>query len=189
MAKGGSSSSTTQSTSNVYTDQSANAAAGGMAVGAGAKVDITTLDAEVAARSIEAQKETAGMALAAEQNVAGMSLAAQQNVSVRALDTTGQVAERAIDTSAAVAQSAMNTTLGLAQIGSEERQDVLATTDYALKSQQGVTEKLASLASSALERSQTPDSQVTKTMLYVAGAVVLLFGLLAVFAFRRPSRS
>ncbi|MDD2764177.1 MAG: hypothetical protein PHE83_09420 [Opitutaceae bacterium] len=167
------------------TDQSVNLAQGGLGVGAGATVSIQSLDPEAVKASVEAQRDTAGMALAA--NVEALKTAG--GVTVQALDTTGRTAETAIKTTGAVTEAALNTTLGLAQISSQERSDVLQTTNTALQSQQGIADKLAALASGALERSQTPDSQTTKTLLYVAGAVGVAFALALIFAFRRPSRS
>ncbi len=149
-------STTKYETTNTYTDQSAQATEGGVAAGAGAIVNIKTADPAVARAALETQRDTAGM-----------SLAANQNVSLRA-----------IDTNAAVSAAALNTAAGLARISSDERRDVLNTTDTALQSQQGVLDKLSGLASAALERSQTPDSQVTKTMLYVAGIVAVIIGFL-----------
>ena len=171
MAKGGSSSSTTQQTSNIYTDQSASAAEGGMAVGAGAQVKIESVEAAKA--SVEATRDVAGMALAAQQNVSGAALKTTENVTIKALDT-----------GAALAMGTINTVAGLAEVASRERQDVLQTTNYALQSQQGVTEKLAALASGALERSQTPESQTTKTLLWVVGIVAVAVALILGFALR-----
>lgn len=159
-----SSSTTKYETTNTYTDQSAQATEGGVAAGAGASVKIESLDPAVVKTAVETQRDTAGMALASNQNVA----------------------VRAIDTNAAVSQAALNTAAGLARINSDERRDVLNTTDTALQSQQGALNQLSGLANAALERSQTPDSQVTKTLLYVIGAVALLFGLMM---FRRPSKA
>ncbi len=174
MAKGGSSSNTTTQTTNQYTDRSANAAEGATAIGAGANVNIQSLDKDVAAASVNAQRDTAGIALAANQNVSGMAIAANQNVSAHAIDTT-----------AAVAADAVNTVAGLAEVSARERQDVLNTTTTALQSQQGNLDQLAQLAGAALERSQTPDSQTTKTLLYVVGAAVVAVALILTVALRR----
>jgi hypothetical protein len=181
---------TNLSTTNVFTDNSANAAEGGLAVGAGAQVSITTADPDVAKTAIVAQHATAGAALDTTASVAGAALNTTANVAGAALGgmerTAGlsiaaqnQLATHALDTNAALVTHTTNTLFGLADVAARERKDVLDTTQLALRNQQGTADQLAQLAASALERSQTPDSQITKTLLYVVGGVAVLFGLLA----------
>lgn len=188
-------STTNYSTTNNLTDQSANAAEGAVAVGAGANVNIVTADAEIARGAFDtaqistlAAKETAGLALAANANTTGLALAANQNVSLASLGaqerTAGlsiaaqnQLAGLAIQSSSDLAKFTGNTIAGFAEVASRERQDVLEQTNTALLSSRGAADKFADLASAALERSQTPDSQITKTLLYVAGAVAAIFAL------------
>lgn len=194
------------------TDQSANAAEGAIAAGAGATVNITTADPAVMAKALDTTQSVSGMALAANQNTAlgalesntataGMALAANQNVSTAALDTTSRTADVSIaaqnalatqalttnrdvsrdafDTTGKISALAINTTAGLASISARERQDVLNTTTTALQSQGGLAAKIADLSSAALERSQTPDSAVTKQLLWAVVAIVaaaFLFG-------------
>ena len=201
------------------TDNSANAAEGAIAAGAGATVNITTADPGVMAKALDTTASVSGMALAANQNTAlgalesnmntaGMALAANQNVSTAALDTTARaaatvadvsnvsiaaqnalanqalatnrdVSRDAFDTTGKVSALAINTTAGLASISARERQDVLNTTTTALQSQGGLASKIADLTSAALERSQTPDSAVTKQLLWAVVAIVaavFLFG-------------
>jgi len=181
-------STTNYSTTNNLTDQSANAAEGAVAVGAGANVNIVTADADVALGTTRAAQETAQLALTANTQTSGMALAANQNVSVAALDSTertaglsiaaqNQLAGLAIQSSSDLAKFTGNTLAGFAEVASRERQDVLEQTNTALLSSRGAADKFADLASAALERSQTPDSQITKTLLYVAGAVAAIFAL------------
>ncbi|WP_415907280.1 hypothetical protein [Oleiharenicola sp. Vm1] len=200
--------STTQNTTNYnITDQSANAAEGAIAAGAGATVEIntTTADPEIAKGAFDtalgavaANQNTALGALAANQNTSLGALAANQNVSQRAIDTTAGVANLSIAAqndlakttvaqNSALSLGAINTVAGLAEVSARERQDVLNTTTTALNSQQGLASKIADLTSAALERSQTPDSAVTKQLLWVVGAVAVL-GMLFLFgASRRKS--
>jgi hypothetical protein len=187
--------SSTQNTTNYnITDQSANAAEGAIAAGAGATVEIntTTADPEIAKGAFD----TALGAVAANQNTALGALAANQNVSQRAIDTTAGVANLSIAAqndlakttvaqNSALSLGAINTVAGLAEVSARERQDVLNTTTTALNSQQGLAGKIADLTSAALERSQTPDSAVTKQLLWAGVAMV---GLLALFAFGASRR-
>lgn len=162
-------SSTANTTNYAITDNSANAAEQGFAVGAGASVSILNTDAEIA----ESLKETALGALSANQTTA-----------LGALETFGQVNRDSLDTTANVATAAINQVGSLAAISARERQDVLNTTTTALQSQQGLASKVADLTSAALERSQTPDSAVTKQLLWVVGAVAAL-ALLILFRRRQ----
>lgn len=189
-------SSTNYSTTNTFTDNSASAAQGAVAVGAGANVNIT--DAGATKAALEANKEVSLGALVVNRDVAGMALDTTARVSSRALDRTADVAGMALeanrdvnikslDTTARLAQSAINTVVGLGEVASRERIGTLETTNLALRNQQGTSDKLASLAGAALERSQTPDSGVTKTMLYVIGAVVAFLALAQMGRNRRPA--
>jgi len=159
----GKESSTKYETTNTFTDKSVNAGDGSVAVGEGANVHIEDLSAGVAEKAIGETADTARFAVAANSAV-----------NIASLDTTSRLANAAI-----------NTVAGMGEIASRERVDVLQTTNTALQSQKGVTDKLAELASGALERSQTPDSQVTKTLLWVVGGVAVFFGLLMLGSTRK----
>lgn len=198
-------STTNLSTTNVFTDQSANAGGdGSLAVGAGANVNIETADKEIVEAALasnlgttQAAMQTAGLALAANQNTSLGALAANQNVTVAALGSGERTAQLSIKAqnelaglalreNAALAETTVNTVKGLSEVASRERLDVLRTTETALQSTRGANDKLASLASAALERSQTPDSAVTKTLLYVVGGVAAL-GVLFLLGRRRAA--
>lgn len=144
-------SSTTNETNYHLTDQSANAAEGAIAIGAGGVM--TTVDDKIALGSINAQRETAA---------------------------------HAIDSNKDLSLGAINTVAGLAEISARERQDVLNTTTTALQSQAGLSAKIAELSDKALERSQTPDSAVTKQLLWVVGAVAIV-AVLALFGNKRKA--
>lgn len=226
MSRKGSQSTTQQTSNTAYTDQSANAAEGGIAAGAGATVNIENLSEGVALGALESNQNVAGMALAAQQNtalgsvnatrdVAGMALAAQQNTSIAALQTNQNVAGmaldtasraitenrnvadiaitanrdvnlRSLDTTSRLAETAINTVVGLGEVASRERIDTLESANLAITSAQGSSDKFAQLASAALERSQTPDSAVTKQLLWVVGGVAALVVLVL---FSRKSKS
>lgn len=176
MAKGGSSSTTTVSPTNISTDQSASAGgAGSLAVGAGAKVNITDAGISKAA-------------LSTAENTAGVALAANQNVSLGAIGSNERLATAAVQSSANLAANVSNTVAGLAQVNQQENQSVLDTTNTALQSAGSTVAKLSDLASGALERTQTPSSQTDKTLLYVIGAIGVAFALALAFAFRKNSR-
>jgi hypothetical protein len=184
-------SSTTNQTTNTFTDQSANAAQGAIAAGAGAEINITTTDKDIALGSVAAQRDTAlgalvvnrdvsQAALGSNERVAGVSIAAQNALAQSSIEANRDINARSLDTTSRLAQSAINTVAGIGEVASRERQDVLASTNLALQSQQGLANKFSDLASAALERSQTPDSAVTKQLIYVVGAVlavVVLFAL------------
>lgn len=192
------SSKTNYQTTNQYADSSANAAEGSLAVGSGASVNITTTDAELAKTAVQTN---AGLALGTVQTMAGLSGAAlgtvertagaaletNRDVSTAALLTSRDINLASLETNAALATHAVNTISGVNEIAARERIDTLTTTNTALQSQQGAINQFADLASGALERSQTPDSQVTKTLLYVVGAVAALFVLMLFRTNRRKS--
>lgn len=187
---------TNYSTTNTVTDKSANAAEGAIAASEGSSIVINDNSDQIALGALASNQNTALGALAANQNVALGSLAANQNVStaalasnVAALNTAGSLAESSLSTNRDVSLASIksaenlatftaNTIAGMGEVASRERVDVLNTTNTALQSNQGTVNKLAELAAGALERSQTPDSQVTKTLLYVVGAVALAVALL-----------
>lgn len=174
---------TTYSTTNTMTDESLNVAEGAIAVGAGANVNIVTETAD---------REIALGALAANQNVAIVGLDTTARVAGRALDRTADVAGlaleanrdvniKSLDTTSRLAGLAINTVVGLGEVASRERIDPLQSANLAITSAQGASDKFAQLAGAALERSQTPDSAVTKQLLWVIGgvaalAVLILFG-------------
>lgn len=149
-------------TTNNYVDQSANAAEGAISAAGGSQIYVESLSDDVALG-----------ALASNQNVSTAAL--ESNVA--ALNTAGNLARdvslQSIKTAEQLATFTGNTIAGMGEVASRERVDVLNTTNTALQSSQGAVNKLADLAAGALERSQTPDSQVTKTLLYVVGAVAL----------------
>lgn len=165
--------STTQNTSSTdYRDESVNAGGdGSLALGAGAEVNTTTtvidVSDEVAKASLDAQRDTAAAALAENRVVSSAALAANRDVSGLAIETTGAVAGRAFDTA-----------LDLFAIGSRERTDQMQESARVLQSNQGLVDRLSSLTSAALERSQTPDSAVTKQLLWVVGGSVVAVALL-----------
>lgn len=198
-------STTNLSTTNVFTDQSANAGGdGSLAVGSGASVNIETADKEIVEAALasnlgttQAAMQTAGLALASNTQSTLGALEANRNVTVAALgsgERTAQLSIKAQNELAALAlrentslaETTVNTVQGLAEVASRERQDVLRTTGTALASAEGATNKFAQLASAALERSQTPDSAVTKQLLWIIGAVA---GLAVLLLFRRPARA
>lgn len=234
MARKGSTTTTQQTTQQVYTDQSASAAEGSIAVGAGANVNIESLDAEVAKTAIAGQVEagrtvgavavealettgeTAGLAIAGQlaatrevADVAGTSIAAQNVLARSALETTRDVsgmaigaqertaqtsiaaqnvlARSAIDTTGRLAEHTINTAAGIAESSARETADVLSTSRLQVESQQGLANKLASLAEGALERGQTPDSQITKTLLWVVGAIAAFVALAFMSGKRRAA--
>lgn len=158
--------STTQNTSSTrYTDSSINAGGdGSLALGAGAQVNTTVIDVSegVARASLEAQRDTAAAALAANRDVSGL-----------AIETTGKTAEQVI-----------NAAVDLYSIGSRERADAMKNDALLLQSNQGLVGKLTELTGAALERSQTPDSAVTKQLLWVVGAVAVA----GAFIFSRSRR-
>jgi hypothetical protein len=188
MSRKGSSSTTTYTSQTTSTDQSANAAQGGVAAGAGATVNISSLDKDVALGALAAQQNTAVAALQTNQNVSGMALdtasrAVQSNAKVAdiAISANRDVNLASLDTTSRLATTAINTVVGLGEVASRERIDTLNSTNLALQNAAGASDKFASLASAALERSQAPDSAVTKQLLWVIGgvaalAVLLLFG-------------
>ncbi len=185
MSRKGNSSSSTNTSTTTYTDKSANASQGGIAAGAGATVNVQSLDANVALGALAAQQNTAVAALQTNQNVAGMALntadrAVQQNSNVAdiAITANRDVNLRSLDTTSRLAESAINTVVGLGNVASRERIDTLQSANLAITSAQGASDKFASLASAALERSQTPDSAVTKQLLWVIGGVAALGVLL-----------
>lgn len=216
-------STTNLSTTNIFTDQSANAAEGGIAVGAGASVNIESVDKEIAKAAFDsnlgatkAAQETAALALVTNQNTSLGALAANQNVTVAALGSgertaqlsiaaqnqlaglalnktgelagkTVELAGKSVDSAERLAKFTGSTLAGFAGVSSRERQDVLRQTETALRSSEGAAGKFASLASAALERSQTPDSAVTKTLLYVVGAVAALVVLFLLGGRRRAT--
>lgn len=187
-------STTNLSTTNVFTDQSANAGGdGSLAVGAGASVNIETADKEIVEAALasnlgttQAAMQTAGLALAANTQSTLGALEANRNVTVAALGSTERTAQLSIAAQKQLAEHTLNTVKGISEVGARERADVLRTTETALQSTRGANDKLAGLASAALERSQTPDSAVTKQLLWVIGGVASLAVLLL---FRRPSRA
>lgn len=174
---------TNYSTTNNVTDKSANAAEGAIAAAEGSSIYIEDNSEDIALGALASNQNVSLGALASNQNVATAALASN----VAALNTAGNLAGQSLttqrDTALASIKSAgdlatftVNTAVGLNEVASRERVDVLNTTNTALQSNQGAVNKLAELASGALERSQTPDSQTTKTLLYVVGAVAL-FGV------------
>ncbi len=170
---------TNYSTTNTFTDQSTNAGDGSIALGQGANLNTTVynenLSDDVALGSLAAQRDTAVAGLASNQDVSRRAIEANRDVNIESLKTTTDLARSAINTVESIGESA-----------SRERVDVLNTTGYALKSQEGIANKLAELAGGALERSQTPDSQVTKQVIWAAVAIAI--GL-AFLAFRNPRRA
>lgn len=180
-------SSTTNQTTNTFTDQSANAAEGSIAAGAGATVNIENLSDDVTIASLNTQRDTASTALFTQAmtsqggfDLAARTLDANRVTAAMALTTNRDVTLASLDTTSNLARSAIKSVQSIGEVASRDRQEVLQTTQTALQSQAGITDKLAALASGALERSQTPDSQITKTLLYVVGAVavvVLLFAM------------
>ena len=197
-------SSTSYQTTNNFTDQSANAAEGGIAAGAGATVNIESLDADVALGALAAQQNTAGMALAAQQytslaalnttqnvaagafNTANLALQSNANVADIAISANRDVNIRSLDTTSKLAETAINTVVGLGEVSSRERMDTLESANLAIRSAQGASDKFASIAGAALERSQTPDSAVTKQLLWVVGGVAAL-GVLLLFNKRKAA--
>ncbi len=216
-------STTTYSTTNTITDQSASAAEGSVAVGAGANVNITdggatkaALEAnrDVTGMALVTQRDTSAAALDANRDVAGMALVTQRDTAAQALDTTAKVAGsalnlggealrvnrdvaelavnanrdvniRSLETTSNLANAAINTVAGMGEIASRERVDVMRTTDLAIQTQRGLSEKIADLAGASLERAQTPDSAVTKQLLWVVGIVAAVLG----FAFLSKGKS
>jgi uncharacterized protein with beta-barrel porin domain len=124
------------------------------------------------------------VAIGAGANVQVLS----DDVALGSIYAQRDTAQSAIDANAALSMGAINTVAGLAEVSARERQDVLNTTTTALNSQQGLASKIADLTNAALERTQTPDSAVTKQLLWVVGAVAVV-GILALFgnAKRRPT--
>ncbi|HYC70010.1 MAG TPA: hypothetical protein VEB66_02315 [Opitutaceae bacterium] len=178
---------TNLSTTNVFTDQSANAAEGAIAVGAGANVSIESADKDIALGSLLTQRDTAIAGLNTTANVAGMALGSNERTAAAALAANRDVNLASLDTTSRLAQHTVNTVFGLAEIASRDRSDVLNTTTTALQSSAGITDRLAEIASGALERTQTPDSQTIKTLLYVIGAVASIIGLAFIARNRRTS--
>lgn len=171
---------TNYSTTNNLTDKSANAAEGSIAVAEGASVTIQDISAPVALESLRANRDVSQEALRTNRDVAQIAVAGQVATTAEALRTNRDVSETSINTTAALANSAINTLAGANKIASDERVDVLNSTNLALQSNQGLAEKFAGLAGAALERSQTPDSAVTKQLLWVVGAIVI--GLVLIFS-------
>lgn len=186
-------SSSTYQTTNTFTDQSANAAEGGIAAGAGATINIENLDKDVALGSLAAQQNTALAALNTTQGVAAGAFdtaarALQSNASVAdiAISANRDVNIHSLDTTSKLAQTAINTVVGLGEVASRERVDTLESANLAIRSAQGASDKFSALASAALERSQTPDSAVTKQLLWVVGGVAAL-GVLLLFTRNRKA--
>jgi hypothetical protein len=150
-----------------YTDQSQNAAEGAIAVGTGGFVNIETADPDVALGALDANSAVSQRSLDTAGAVSFAALNANRDVNLRSLDTTS-----------AVAAAAINQIAGVQDIASRERSDVINATNLALNNSKGAQDQLTQLASAALERSQTPDSAVTKQLLWVVGGVLALFGLL-----------
>lgn len=184
---------TSLAVTNVSTDNSANAAEGALAVGSGANVNITTSDAEVALGALATQQNTSIAALQTNQNVVGLALntadralAANSDVAGLAISANRDINRRSLDTTSRLAESAINTVAGIGEVASRERIDTLQSANLAVSSAQGATDKFAQLANAALERSQTPDSAVTKQLLLVVGAVAVL-AVLLLFGRRRKT--
>ncbi len=166
-----SSQSSTQNTSSTaYTDSSINAGGdGSLALGAGAQVNTNTtvidVSEGVARASLEANAAVSSAALAAQRDVAGL-----------AIETTGATAGRAFDAA-----------VDLYAIGSRERADAMKQDALLLQSQQGLVSKFSDLTAAALERSQTPDSAVTRQLLWVVGIVAVAAAFLFASVTRRPA--
>lgn len=181
MSRRGSSSTTQNTSTTNYTDKSANASGGGIAAGAGATVNVQSLDANVALGALAAQQNTATAALQTNQNVAGLALntadrAVQANANVAdiAISANRDVNIHSLDTTSKLAETAINTVVGLGNVASRERIDTLQSANLAIQSAQGATDKFAQIASDALQRTQTPNSAVTTQLLWVVGGVAAL---------------
>lgn len=190
----GKESKTTTNTTNQFTDKSVNAGDGSVALGENANLQTTTqiyaeqLSDDVALGAIGGMERTAAAGFAANSDVAGRALATNQDVARRALEANRDVNLESLTTTKDLARSAINSVQSIGETASRERVDVLETTNYALQSQQGVTDKLAQLAAGALERSQTPDSQVSKQLIWALAAIAAILGLTFIFRSNRASK-
>jgi len=203
-------STTTQTETNILTDNSANVAEGGVGIGSGANVNIqtTSVDKDIALGALGANQNTSIAALAANQNTsiaaidttgqtAGLSIAAQSRLATDALAEQNRLAAEAfaanrdvnlasLDTTSRLAANAINSVVGIGEVSSRERIDTLESTNLALQSNQGLANKFSDLAGAALERSQTPDSAVTKNL--INAVVVIAVVVAAFFIFGRKKK-
>ena len=203
MSRKGSQSTTQQTSNTSYADQSVNVAEGGLAAAAGSTVHVESLSDDVALGSLAAQQNTAAAALAANRDVSAAALNTTQNVAAGAFDTAARaltsnrdvaeiaisansdINQRSLDTTSRLAETAINTVTSLGEVASRERIDTLESANLAIRSSQGAADKFADLAAASLERSQTPDSAVTKQLIWVVGGGIGLLALAFMFRSRK----
>ncbi len=189
---------TTYQTTNTFSDDSTNAGDGSVALGQGAALTINNenlsddvalgalaANRDLGVASVVSQRDTAAAALAANRDLGVASVVSQRDTAAAALAANRDVNLASLDTTSRLANSAINTIAGVNDVASRERVDVLETTNLALQNQAGVTDKLAALASGALERSQTPDSAVSKQLIWGLAAVAVVLGF---FLIKSPKK-
>jgi hypothetical protein len=164
------SSSTTNNTTNTYTDKSANAGGdGSIAVSSGSSLNIQNLSESVANTAID---DTSAVALGV----------AQQNSDLArgAISGAYNLSRDNINAGLKETEFTVNSLLGLQEVAARENQDTRTAAQNAIDSAAGQSAQLNTLTGAALEKAQAPEA--SSVALIIKPVLWALAGVFAIFA-------